>query len=66
VRALQIALSRVFPENWNYKPTGEFDIWTKMAVIVFQEQYLKLNKGTGFVGPLTRAKLNELFKCENK
>jgi len=44
---------------------------TREAVIVFQERYASevlspwnLIKGTGFVGPTTRAKLNQLYNCQ--
>ncbi|MFQ6049996.1 MAG: peptidoglycan-binding domain-containing protein [Candidatus Paceibacterales bacterium] len=48
--------------------TGNFLSLTKTAVIRFQEKYfeeilapLGLEKGTGFVGPMTRAKINQLL-----
>jgi len=48
--------------------TGNFLNLTRSAVIRFQEKYsdeilapLGLKKGTGFVGPLTRAKINQLL-----
>jgi len=39
--------------------TGAFGNLTKLAVIRFQEKYQIPN--TGFVGPLTRAKINQLY-----
>lgn len=57
--------SEIYPEGL---VTGNFLSLTKTAVIRFQEKYtaeilvpLGLEKGTGFVGPSTRAKLNELL-----
>jgi len=55
----------IYPEGL---VTGNFFSLTQKAVIRFQERYaeeilepLGLKKGTGFVGPATRAKLNELL-----
>jgi hypothetical protein len=52
--------------------TGNFFSLTQKAVIRFQEKYkeeilfpLGLEKGTGFFGPLTRAKANQLLKNFN-
>jgi hypothetical protein len=58
--------SVIYPEGL---VTGNFLSLTKLAVIRFQEKYadeilipLGLERGTGFVGPKTRAKINELLK----
>lgn len=70
VRCLQQFLksqgSEIYPQGL---VTGNFLSLTQTAVIRFQEKYadailapLGLEKGTGFVGSLTRAKLNELLK----
>ena len=55
----------IYPEGL---VTGNFLNLTRAAVIRFQEKYaaeiltpLGLEKGTGFVGPSTRAKINELM-----
>lgn len=40
--------------------TGHFGEVTKQAVILFQERH-NIKPASGFVGPLTRTKLNELF-----
>ncbi|MCG2689714.1 dockerin type I repeat-containing protein [Candidatus Parcubacteria bacterium] len=49
-----------------------FNATVRDAVIVFQEKYaseiltpVRLQRGTGFVGSSTRAKLNQLFSCSN-
>ncbi|XOB41362.1 MAG: peptidoglycan-binding domain-containing protein [Candidatus Nealsonbacteria bacterium] len=53
----------IYPEGL---VTGNFLSLTKQAVIRFQERYateilipIGLEKGTGFVGPMTRAKINQ-------
>lgn len=58
--------SDIYPEGLI---TGNFLELTRAAVIRFQEKYiadilkpLGLDKGTGFVGPATRVKINELLK----
>ena len=58
----------VYPEGLI---TGFFGDLTKQAVIRFQEKYasdillpLKLDKGTGYVGPATREKINQLLSAE--
>ncbi|KPJ57483.1 hypothetical protein AMJ49_00970 [Parcubacteria bacterium DG_74_2] len=69
VRCLQEFLnsleSEIYPEGLI---TGNFLSLTQTAVIRFQEKYvneilkpLGLEKGTGFVGSLTRAKINQLL-----
>lgn len=68
VRALQIALEK---EGLFKEPiTGYFGLTTFQTVKIFQEKYpeeilapWKFKQGTGFVGPTTRAKLNELYGC---
>ena len=68
VRALQAALEKegLFKES----ATGYFGPITFQAVKLFQEKYHQeiltpwgFKKGTGFVGPTTMAKLNELYGC---
>jgi len=69
VRCLQQFLKSQGPEIYpEGLVTGNFLNLTKKAVIRFQEKYkdeilkpLKLQNGTGFVGPLTRAKINQLL-----
>ncbi|MDI6602569.1 MAG: peptidoglycan DD-metalloendopeptidase family protein [Patescibacteria group bacterium] len=68
VRALQIALEKEGLFKWS--ATGYFGPITFQAVKLFQEKYQKeilepwgFKKGTGFVGPTTRTKLNELYGC---
>lgn len=69
VRCLQEFLknqgSEIYPEG---QITGNFLSLTQAAVIRFQEKYaseiltpLGLPKGTGFVGNLTRIKINQLL-----
>ncbi len=57
--------TEIYPEGLM---TGNFLSLTREAVIRFQEKYaneilepLELKNGTGFVGPKTRAKINELL-----
>ncbi len=57
--------SDIYPEGF---VTGNFGPLTTMAVIRFQEKYpsdiltpVGLSKGTGFVGTLTRQKINQLL-----
>ncbi len=57
--------SEIYPQGL---VTGNFLQLTKRAVIRFQEKYaneilkpLGLENGTGYVGPLTRAKINSFF-----
>jgi len=56
--------ANIYPERL---VTGNFLALTKSAVIRFQEKYatevlvpIGLEKGTGFVGPMTRVKINQL------
>ena len=68
VKLLQSWLAKdaqVYPEGL---VTGYFGPLTKAAVIRFQEKYQEdvlapwgLKQGTGFVGPTTKAKLNQLY-----
>ncbi len=68
-------LQRLLAKDKNIYPegliTGFFGSSTKIAIIRFQEKYkdeiltpIGLTKGTGFIGKLTRKKLNELFAKE--
>ncbi len=70
VKALQTALEK---EGFYQRTiTGNFDEYTASAVVGFQEKYASevlapypgLVHGTGFVGPTTRAKLNQLYGCK--
>jgi hypothetical protein len=67
VKALQILLIQegVYPEA---RITGRFDKFTKNAVVRFQEKYateilkpLKLTRGTGYFGRLSRIKANAIL-----
>ena len=69
VRCLQGFLKsqgpEIYPEDLI---TGNFLSLTQQAIIRFQEKYkneilmpLGLENGTGFVGQMTRAKINELL-----
>lgn len=68
VSALQTAL---FQQGfYDQEITGDFDQYTHLAVIKFQEKYKaeiltpsRLARGTGFVGKSTKAKLNKLYGC---
>jgi len=68
VTALQTALQK----EGLYQRTisGNFDEYTASIVVTFQEKYASetlapwgLVRGTGYVGPTTRAKLNKLYGC---
>jgi len=69
VKALQLFLAIQEPEAYpEGLVTGHFYQLTRQAIIRFQEKYAAevlqpagLSKGTGYVGPLTRAKLNALL-----
>ena len=70
VRCLQEFLKSQGPEIYpEGLITGNFLNLTQLAVIRFQEKYateilnpLGLGKGTGYVGPLTRAKINQFLR----
>lgn len=72
VKALQLFLAIQEPEAYpEGLVTGNFYRLTRQAIIRFQEKYAEevlrpagLNAGTGYVGPRTRAKLNELLFIE--
>jgi len=69
VHRLQIFLKAQGPEIYpEGLVTGNFLSLTRAAVIRFQEKYtseilapLGLRRGTGFIGPMTRAKINRLL-----
>jgi murein DD-endopeptidase MepM/ murein hydrolase activator NlpD len=68
IKALQIALEK--EGLFKGLPTGYFGCLTFQAVKSFQEKYKNeilypfgFKKGTGFVGIVTRTKLNELYGC---
>ena len=71
VKHLQIALEKEgFSVSATEKDNGFFGTSTKAAVIAFQEKYrdeilipVELENGNGFVGKLTRNKLNLLYIC---
>lgn len=68
---LHIALERSgFKISGEEKEKGFFGDSTASAVVGFQEKYKKeiltpagLKRGTGYVGPATRAQLNRLYHC---
>jgi len=70
VKCLQEFLKNQGPEIYpEGLVSGFFDSLTKVAVIKFQEKYIEeiltplgLKEGTGFLGPLTRSKINQLLK----
>ncbi|MEK7650731.1 MAG: peptidoglycan-binding protein [Patescibacteria group bacterium] len=47
-------------------PTGYFGALTKVAVIAWQEENNVIHPGTGYVGPITRAKLDSLYGCQQR
>ncbi|MCX6718607.1 MAG: peptidoglycan-binding domain-containing protein [Candidatus Staskawiczbacteria bacterium] len=68
VLALQTALLK--EGLFSVSATGTFGPKTALAVASFQEKYASdiltssgLTKGTGYVGPATRTKLNALYGC---
>ena len=74
ITALETALQKqnfsVHISSSNSK--GTFDAKIASAVVGFQEKYKQdilgpynLQHGTGYVGPTTRTKLNELYGCDN-
>ncbi len=74
VFALQTALDKegfsVVDLSENGSGQSKFGEQTASAVVGFQEKYrsevlapFRLTRGTGFVGPSTRAKLNRLYGC---
>ncbi|MEA3344572.1 MAG: hypothetical protein U9Q16_02750, partial [Patescibacteria group bacterium] len=76
VHALRTALRKegfdVPPVFSNYITT-KFEKYTSAAVVGFQEKYradilapYNISHGTGYVGPTTLAKLNELYRCSTK
>ncbi len=74
VANLQIALSKegFYTLQANGQGSGTFDENTASAVVQFQEKYAAevltpsgLGHGTGYVGQLTRAKLNQLYGCKD-
>ncbi len=57
-------------EGFSVGDTNEFDETTASAVVAFQEKYaseiltpVRLTHGNGFVGKLTRTKLNKIYGC---
>lgn len=71
IAALQTALQKEgFTIDAEEVRNAEFGESTASAVSGFQEKYraeiltpMRLKYGSGFVGPLTRAKLNQLYGC---
>ena len=69
VSTLKNALAK---EGFNIDQSMKFDEETAANVSGFQEKYqteilapFRLQRGTGYVGPSTRAKLNKLYGCGN-
>lgn len=60
VRELQKVLQREGVLSLSIPADGAFGPITKTAVITFQKKY-SINPPQGYVGPLTKAKLNELY-----
>jgi hypothetical protein len=70
VIALQTALKKQGFTGVSRDKIGRFGVYTASAVVGFQEKYSKivlkplgLKHGTGFVGKLTRTKLNFFYGC---
>lgn len=66
------ALHAALQKEGFFADSVEFNERTAAAVVGFQEKYKSeiltpyaLERGTGFVGPSTRAKLNRLYGCGN-
>ncbi|MBA3550863.1 peptidoglycan-binding protein, partial [Patescibacteria group bacterium] len=49
-------------EGFNVKPDQSYGVSTRTAVILFQKKY-GITPASGIVGPLTRAKLHQLYGC---
>lgn len=70
IEALQTALEKQGLYQKGTNPAS-FEDYLASSVVAFQEKYIseiltpyRLTRGTGFVGPSTRAKLNQLYGCK--